>query len=50
MAGQHRKPGGDDYEPENAREIAVRKAFIAGMALGWALVLFAWMVVNLATA
>lgn len=49
MTGQHRKPSGDDYEPDNAREIAVRKAFIAGMALGWALILLAWWVVNLAT-
>lgn len=46
MAGQHRAPEGPEEEDV---ERAVRKAFLAGLVVGWGLILFAWIVVLLAT-
>ena len=46
MAGQHRAPEGPEEEDV---ERAVRRAFLAGLVIGWGLILLAWWVVVLAT-
>jgi hypothetical protein len=47
VAGQHRAPEGPEEEEDVER--AVRRAFLAGLVAGWALILLAWWIVVLAT-
>ena len=46
MVGQHRAPEGPEEEDV---ERSVRRAFLAGLVAGWALILLAWAIVLLAT-